>query len=306
MRRGPAPPPPPSPVPGGEEDVMDGAAHATPSSAKAAAQPVEELVALMVPALALPLPGGDRPAPGPTAHQPTPIPPILPTRTAPITYRRKRTRSVAVRSGTAAALQEDAETPAARTAPTSPGRAPDSSTTHKVTGPVAAGDHPRSPAQAADIPPRPVTQKRPRTDLHAEMTEAKEATTCFLASVRLALQVPLASMPKRNTATMASPSKGASKAPRRSTRLASQPGYSTVRASKRGELLVMRKLGLYSADDLRQDDSLRQKELASIFTGPLDDHYFAALRDIIPAAQGLSNADILEAAVLASSAVAAC
>lgn len=36
---------------------MDGAAHATPSSAKAAAQPVEELAALAVPALAPPPPG---------------------------------------------------------------------------------------------------------------------------------------------------------------------------------------------------------------------------------------------------------
>jgi hypothetical protein len=36
-------------------------------------------------------------------------------------------------------------------------------------------------------------------------------------------------------------------------------------------------------------------QLAPVFTGPLDAQYFAALRDIFPAAKALSDADLLAA-----------
>lgn len=140
-------------------------------------------------------------------------------------------------------------------------------------------------------------RKRARTGLDDDMAEAKAATARFLAGVRQAMQAPLASLPRRNTpaCTAAAPAKSV----RRSARLANQPLNSTVRASKKGEVLVLRKLGLLT-NDTRQDGEFCQKELASIFTGPLDDHYFQALRDIIPAAQALSDADIINVAALAS------
>lgn len=61
----------------------------------------------------------------------------------------------------------------------------------------------------------------------------------------------------------------------------------------------MRRLGLHTKGENQGAES-NKKELASIFKGPLDDHYFAALRDIIPAARALSDADIMDAAALAS------
>nr|CAB3498747.1 unnamed protein product [Digitaria exilis] len=105
-------------------------------------------------------------------------------------------------------------------------------------------------------------------------------------------------MPRRNTPPAECPATAPAKSLRRSTRLADQPLNSTVRASKKGEVLLMRRLGLHAKDDHRGSE--RSKELASIFKGPLDDHYFAALRDIIPAARALSDTDILDAAALAS------
>ncbi|CAN6314316.1 unnamed protein product [Urochloa humidicola] len=130
------------------------------------------------------------------------------------------------------------------------------------------------------------------------LEEAKAATAAFLASVSHALQVPLATMPPRPV----SPSP-ATPAPRRSNRLASQPLNSSIRASKKGEVLVLRKLG-WRPDEGGSSDS-RQK-LASVFADNLDISHFASLRDIFPAARALSDADLMAAAIQARQAVCAC
>nr|CAB3496083.1 unnamed protein product [Digitaria exilis] len=58
---------------------------------------------------------------------------------------------------------------------------------------------------------------------------------------------------------------------------------STVRASKKGELLLMCKLGLPPPERAAAIDE-QQPDLAAVFMGPMDDHYFAAMRDLFPAA----------------------
>ncbi|CAO2199130.1 unnamed protein product [Urochloa humidicola] len=128
--------------------------------------------------------------------------------------------------------------------------------------------------------------KKARLQPAIELEEAKAATAAFLASVSQALQVPLASLPPRSVTTLASPST----ALRRSRRLANQPANSTVRLSKKGEMLVMRKLGLLPADP--SGVGFLHPELASVFRGPLDDSSFEAMRDMFPAARALSDADM--------------
>ncbi|CAN6331390.1 unnamed protein product [Urochloa humidicola] len=119
------------------------------------------------------------------------------------------------------------------------------------------------------------TEKQARLQLQHELEGAKAATAAFLASISRALQVPLASLPPR--ALPASPPS----ALRRSSRLASKPLNASVRASKKGEVLVMRKLGLCDPGDVNPPDT---RVLASVFHGPLDTTHFASLRDIFPAA----------------------
>ncbi|CAN6343307.1 unnamed protein product [Urochloa humidicola] len=93
--------------------------------------------------------------------------------------------------------------------------------------------------------PEASTEKRARP-IEPTLQEAQAATAAFLASVSQALQVPLASLPERRgggqTAAPSTP------APRRSGRLASQALNSTMRASKRGEILVMKKMGYHTGD----------------------------------------------------------
>ncbi|CAN6356795.1 unnamed protein product [Urochloa humidicola] len=132
-------------------------------------------------------------------------------------------------------------------------------------------------------------RKRPRTSADQELEDAKAATAAFLASVSQALQAPLATLPLRGS--VAAPSASAQATPpRRSVRLANQPLNSTVRASKKGEVLVLRKLGLLSGDPTGAGSL--HPELASVFRGPLDTSTFAAMRDMFPAARALSDADL--------------
>ncbi|CAN6271947.1 unnamed protein product [Urochloa humidicola] len=132
-------------------------------------------------------------------------------------------------------------------------------------------------------------RKRPRTSADQELEDAKAATAAFLASVSQALQAPLATLPLRGSAAAPAASAQATP-PRRSVRLANQPLNSTVRASKKGEVLVLRKLGLLPADPTSAGSL--HPELASVFRGPLDTSTFAAMRDMFPAARALSDADL--------------
>ncbi|CAN6345196.1 unnamed protein product [Urochloa humidicola] len=139
--------------------------------------------------------------------------------------------------------------------------------------------------------------KQARLQLQPELVEAKAATAAFLASVSRALQAPLASLPPRLSTTSPTTT------PRRSSRLASKPLNTTVRASKKGEVLVLRKLGLRPDDDNSTDTS---RQLASVFHGPLDTTHFVSLRDIFPAARALSDMELMAAAAQASQAACAC
>ncbi|CAN6172135.1 unnamed protein product [Urochloa humidicola] len=167
-------------------------------------------------------------------------------------------------------------------------------------GPIAspgprAGKRNRAGPRVSEQP-EATPSKQARLDEELEIEQAKAATAAFLASVSRALQVPLATLPTRPPPT--SPST----ALRRSTRLAAKPLNSSVRASKKGEVLVMRKLGICMNDD----DSGQRQQLAEVFRGPLDTSHYASLRDIFPAARALSDAELHAAAMQASQAVCAC
>ncbi|CAO2162882.1 unnamed protein product [Urochloa humidicola] len=138
-------------------------------------------------------------------------------------------------------------------------------------------------------------RKRAKLQPNRSLEEAKAATANFLASVSQALQVPLASMPARGRGNAAAsiPTTPTTQGPRRSERLANQPLNSTVRPSKKGEVLVMHKLGLCQADGLALGQS--RPQLASVFRGPLDAQTFAAIRDIFPAARALLDSELMAA-----------
>nr|XP_034570132.1 uncharacterized protein LOC117834714 [Setaria viridis] len=90
-----------------------------------------------------------------------------------------------------------------------------------------------------------------------EIDTAKAKTEAFLTSVRLALQQPLASRLAVPPTTAPTPT------PRRSGRLAKQTLNATVRPSKKGEVLAMKKLGIISregeAEQVRNFDSVPGK-----------------------------------------------
>ncbi|CAO2161977.1 unnamed protein product [Urochloa humidicola] len=195
-------------------------------------------------------------------------------RTIVKTYHR-RPRSVAARSRAEAALQSTMEAREGTTA--SEGELLEDLTTQSRE--LDAADIVGPASQSIDTQARGV-------GLQSAVEEAKAATAAFLASVSQALQAPLATMPPKN----ATASQALDTPLRRSKRLTNQPLNSTVRASKKGEVLVMRKLGLLP-DDPSGTGPLHP-ELASVFRGPLDTSSFAAMRDMFPAARALSDADL--------------
>jgi hypothetical protein len=93
------------------------------------------------------------------------------------------------------------------------------------------------------VVPNPKQRKRAKTQLNRS-SEAKAATTNFLASVRQALQVPLATMPGMGSGnTMVIPATPTTSGLQQSGWLANKALNSTVRTSKKGEVLVMHKMG---------------------------------------------------------------
>jgi hypothetical protein len=76
---------------------------------------------------------------------------------------------------------------------------------------------------------------------------------------------------------------------------------STVCASKKGEVLLMRKLGNLGQcpNDNHQDAFVAattvDEGLTEVFTGPVDEEYFSAFRDIFLAVQALTDADFMVA-----------
>ncbi|CAN6344276.1 unnamed protein product [Urochloa humidicola] len=194
------------------------------------------------------------------------------------TYRR-RPRSVAVTACSEATLQLPLE-PAERSEP-------------PATDGPQSNKRPRGPVNGNE----PTPGKQARLQLGPELEEAKAATAAFLASLSRALQAPLAALPSRPAPL--SPAT----APRRSSRLANKPLNATVRPSKKGEVLVLRKLGFNPGNE--NTDEVRQ-QLAAVFHGPLELPHYESLRDIFPAARALSDAELMAAAAQASQAVCAC
>jgi hypothetical protein len=161
------------------------------------------------------------------------------------------------------------------------------------------------PDSASD-PPRPLRRtgqdqvatpsKRGRFQPNDDLEAAKANIATFPASVRQELQVPLATL-------QAAPSPSSTSATRRSSRLAKLSTNSTVRASKKGEVLLMRKLDKLSTrptEDLEAsaaDATTTNWGLAAVFAGPesVDKEYFAAFRDLFPPARALSDADLMSA-----------
>ncbi|CAO2044229.1 unnamed protein product [Urochloa humidicola] len=170
-------------------------------------------------------------------------------------------------------------------------------------------------AQEAHVVPSvvPPTSKRPRCDESANkraktqpnpsVEEAKAVTAAFLASVSQALQAPLASLPGRGGGNGTVPGTPVTPGVRRSRRLVNQPLNATVRASKKGEVLVMRKSGLCPVENPTPEQV--HQELAAVFKGPLDPCDFAAIRNIFPAAKALSDADLM-AAIRGDGAISVC
>jgi hypothetical protein len=160
------------------------------------------------------------------------------------------------------------------------------------------------PALASDTPkpPRRTRQdqvatpsKRGRIQPNDDLEAAKANTAAFLASVHQALQVPLATLP-------ATPPPYPASATRRSSRLAKLTLNSTVRASKKGEVLLMRKLDKLSMrptedPEAAAAETATDQGLAAVFArpGPIDKEYFVAFRDLLPTARALSDADLMAA-----------
>lgn len=120
--------------------------------------------------------------------------------------------------------------------------------------------------------------------------------TAFLNSVCLALQAPLTARPAITTPA-------AAPTPRRSGRLANQALNSTVRPSKKGEILVMKKLGVVPRE--QDAEQVSTAEFDKFLHSTMQPKHFAALRDIFPAANALSDDELMRITSLAGGAVAA-
>lgn len=158
-----------------------------------------------------------------------------------------------------------------------------------MTRPAAGSEH-----SAADTASPALNVSSPTAPPSADAALAR--TTAFLNSVRLALQAPLASRPAVTTPAAAS-------TPRRSGRLANQALNSTVRPSKKGEILVMKKLGIVPRE--QDTEQVSAAEFDRFLRSTMQPRHFAALRDIFPAANTLSDDELMRITSQAGGAVAA-
>lgn len=127
------------------------------------------------------------------------------------------------------------------------------------------------------------------------------ATQAFITSMSEALCSPLVSKPRARQAVAAAATPTPSS--RRSTRIAKLHGTSTVRPSKRGEALMMRKLGVLPQTGLvTQEERKAYRELVE---APLSKNHIAAIRELFPAANALTDVEVLTA-LQAGAMVAGC
>lgn len=131
-------------------------------------------------------------------------------------------------------------------------------------------------------------------DQEATKAAALEATKAFFASVAQAIQTPLApkGVRRRQPAQARSTARAAKNVDtnlRRSGRLA-QGNLNTVRPSKRGEVLMMRKMGILKEGELVTDEAKRAYE--QIFNKPLSKKHLTAITELFPAAGCLSDEEL--------------
>lgn len=183
---------------------------------------------------------------------------------------------------------------------------PDSPSRSSSSTPPASSTSPTSPAFA----PTPTSLTLAQTPPPAQATErtpataaAMAATTAFLAGISLATRSPLISA---IPAPAALPVRQAPPAPklRRSGRLAQETLNLTVRPSKKGEILAMKRLGFIGKGGCSIDDARREFE--RFFSKIVDIQNLPALRDLFPAARELSDEELLAAARQAGVVVQGC
>ncbi|KAF8674304.1 hypothetical protein HU200_048128 [Digitaria exilis] len=154
-------------------------------------------------------------------------------------------------------------------------------------GLVGRAIHAASPAGESSTD----TSNSPATDA------AIAATSAFLAGITLATRSPLIrDLPGRACVPIAAVA-AATPSLRRSSRLAGQPLNISVRPSKKGEILAMKRLGFLhpgNTDAANINDA--QAKFDHFFNAIVDVKNFQALRDLFPAARGLSDEELLAAA----------
>lgn len=115
------------------------------------------------------------------------------------------------------------------------------------------------------------------------------ATTAFLAGITLATRSPLIKAVPPPAARVFHHAPPPPKL-RRSDRLAKEALNMTVRPSKKGEILAMKRLGFTG-----NAGGKARKEFQRFFGGIVDIQNFPALRDLFPAARELSDEELLAA-----------
>lgn len=149
------------------------------------------------------------------------------------------------------------------------------------------------PAAPLATPPLLSAEAATTTPQSPSTAAAIAATSAFLAGITLATRSPLiAEAPQQ--ARVAVPRAKPAPSTRRSERLANQSLNLTVRPSKKGEVLAMKRLGFLG----NEGNNLEQcrKEFDLFFTKLVDIKNFPAIRDLLPAARELSDEELLAAA----------
>lgn len=137
-------------------------------------------------------------------------------------------------------------------------------------------------------------QDGPQTSLPEGVQAGEVAISAFISSMRVAIPPPLlASLPiEQATFTAQSP------LPRRSERIASQPLNSDVRPSKRGEQLLLRRLGHAPKECPVSEEARRTFRV--LFCSPVSSSLMVALRELFPAARHLTDDELSRAAARAA------
>lgn len=134
------------------------------------------------------------------------------------------------------------------------------------------------------------TPQPSRTQADTQKREsAMAAARAFISSVAYAIQTPLTMKTKKPQATPAATPTILC----RIRRIAKTDNNSNVRPSKKGEILLMHKLGVIQPDAPVTKEA--QEAYATLFDRPLPPEHLVAIRDLFHAAQVLSDSDLAAA-----------